>query len=99
VAQKWLRQIADPIWAVKGLFDFVRYFQDWRQYSRMPYAEPISLADTYPQVHDRTTATRFAVHYFYVDGWAMRRITSTSPSFDVDVGSSIMFVTNRYKIV
>lgn len=87
----WLRQIADPVRAIKGVLGYWRYFADWYQYARMPKAETIRLANTYPQVHDRTSTTPFDAHYFYVNGWAMRRIVVTAPCFHVDVGSQTIF--------
>lgn len=84
-------QIADPVWAINGVLGYLRYFADWRRYSSMPKAEIIRLVDTYPQLHDRTSVTPFDAHYFYANGWAMRRIVATSPHLHVDVGSQTIF--------
>jgi len=89
--RNWLAQIVDPAWAIRGVAGYTRYFYDWYRYSRMPKAEVIRLADTYPQVHDRTSTNPIDAHYFYVNGWAMRRIVATSPRFHVDVGSQTIF--------
>jgi len=89
--RNWLAQVADPVWAIKGGLGYLRYFADWARYSRLPNAETIRLADAYPQVHDRTRTSPIDVHYFYVNGWAMRRIVATSPRFHVDVGSLVIF--------
>ena len=90
LVRRWLRQVADPVWAIKGVLGYLRYFADWRQYSGMPNAKSIRLVDTYPRLHDRSSTTPFDAHYFYANGWAMRRIVATAPRFHVDVASQIM---------
>ena len=87
----WLMQVADPVWAIKGVLGYLHYFADWRRYSSMPNSETIRWADAYPQVHDRTSTTPIDKHYFYVNGWAMRRIVATAPRFHVDVASQVIF--------
>ena len=88
---RYLNQIADPVWVIKGCLGYPRYLADWYRYSRLSNSETIRLADTYPQVHDRTSSTPFDAHYFYVNGWAMRRIVATAPRFHVDVASQVIF--------
>ncbi len=90
-ARNWLAQIADPIWALQGLAGYLRYFADWRQYGQMSGAEPIRLSDAYPQVHDCTPTSPFDAHYFYVNGWAMRRVIAATPRFHVDIASQVIF--------
>lgn len=90
--RKWIAQIVDPVWAINGVLGYWRFFFDWYRYSQIPNVESIRLADTYPQVHDRTHSTPFDSHYFYVNGWAMRRIVINSPRRHVDIGSQTMFV-------
>ena len=89
--RNWVTQVADPAWAVQGLAGYARYFLDWRRYQKMPGAEPIHWADAYPQVHDRTPTSPFDAHYFYVNGWAMRRVTATGPRLHVDIASQVIF--------
>ena len=91
MVRNWLAQIADPVWAVRGTIGYFRYFKDWYRYSRMQGASPIRLRDTYPVVHDRTSATHIDAHYFYVNGWAMRRIVAAPPRYHVDIGSQVIF--------
>jgi hypothetical protein len=86
-ARNWLAQIADPVFAFRGLAGYFRYFADWRRYGRMSGAEPIRWADAYPQVHDCTPTSPFDAHYFYVNGWAMRRIVAQRPARHMDIGS------------
>ncbi len=89
---KWITQIVDPTWVAKGLGGYLRYLADWRRYARLPGAEAIRLMDSYPQVHDRTETIEIDPHYFYGNGWAMRRIISAAPQWHVDIGSQSMFV-------
>ena len=88
---RWAAQFFDPLQAVNGVRELPRYFRDWRRYSRMPNAEALRFSDSYPQLHDRSRATPFDPHYFYVSGWAMRRIMAHRPAKHVDVGSHNLF--------
>ena len=88
---RWMAQVADPIYAMQGIAGHLWYFVDWHRYARLPGAEVIRLADVYPQVHDRIPFTPVDAHYFYVNGWAMRRIVAQQPIQHVDVGSQTLF--------
>jgi SAM-dependent methyltransferase len=57
----------------------------------MPQAETMRWADFHPQLHDRTPTTLIDAHYFYVNGWAMRRIVAQWPALHVDIGSQTIF--------
>jgi SAM-dependent methyltransferase len=87
----WMPQVADPVRAVSGICAYPRFVVDWFRYSRLPNAQRIRLADALPQLHDRTVTTPIDAHYFYVNGWAMRRIVSTQPQLHVDAGSQVIF--------
>ena len=90
-AFRWLAQLFDPrqiVGALKGLW---WYGSDWRRYSAMEGAEPLLLRESYPQLHDRVGVTSIDAHYFYANGWAMRRIVAAPPRHHVDVGSQIIF--------
>lgn len=87
-----LAPVCNPIHIVRGLFSYPRYIREWWQYKQRPGAEPMLLCDALPQLHDRTSKTDIDVHYFYANGWAMRRIVSQQPSNHVDIGSQTMFV-------
>ena len=89
--RRWLTPVADPVKVVRGLIAFPRYLTDWRRYVCLPGAEQLRFRNAYPQIHDRTNTTAIDVHYFYVDGWAMRRITSQRPVEHVDIGSQTIF--------
>jgi len=89
--KNWMAPVADPLYSLRGLQNYRWYFTDWWRYARMPLAEPIHWIDTYPQLHDRTSTTSIDAHYFYTNGWAMRRIVATAPRYHVDVASQTMF--------
>jgi len=89
---RWIEQICDPLRLQRGCRAYLWFFADWRKYASLPYAESIHFLDTWPQLHDRTTHTSIDTHYFYVNGWAMRRIVAHQPSYHVDVGSQNLFV-------
>lgn len=92
---KWLygllRPVADPLKMSQGLRSYLWFIRDWRAYKQLPLAEPLRLTDAYPQLHDRTAVSPFDPHYFYVNAWAMRRITAAKPAGHVDVASQVMF--------
>jgi SAM-dependent methyltransferase len=76
----------------RGLQGLLRYFADLQAYSRLPGAESWSLVDTYPCVHDRQSHTSIDSHYFFVNGWAMRRVLANRPEKHVDIASQTIFV-------
>jgi len=84
--------IFDPLRMVRGLLAYPRYLGDWRRYACLPGAEPLRVADACPQLHERTATTWVDGHYFYINGWAMRRIVAQRPAQHVDIGSQTMFV-------
>jgi SAM-dependent methyltransferase len=84
-------QIIDPLKALRGVVALPWFFRQWRAYKRLPGAERLRLTDGYPQLHDRSTTTPFDPHYFYVSGWAMRRIVANRPTRHIDVGSHNLF--------
>lgn len=92
-ALRWVRNwlVVDPLYVLRGLRGYLWYFAAWRCYRQMPKAEPMHWADAYPQLHDRTTTTPIDAHYFYVNGWATRRIIAWRPVRHVDVGSQTTF--------
>jgi SAM-dependent methyltransferase len=88
---RWVTQLCDPLHIIRGLAGMVWLFGDWRNYARLPGAERISLIDSWPQVHDRTGSMPFDAHYYYVSGWAARRIVASRLVRHVDVGSLALF--------
>lgn len=95
----WVSPIVDPVYALRGLAAYPRYWADWWCYQDMPGAEPLHWADVYPRLHDRTGTTPIDTHYFYVNGWAMRRINAQQPAQHLDIGSQIIFVNLLSAIV
>ena len=91
LSRNCLGQIVDPIRMVRGFVRFRSYFSDWRRYSRMTNAETLKLVNAVPQLHERTYTTPFDAHYFYVNGWAMRRIANQPISLHVDIASQTIF--------
>lgn len=95
IAIKLLRlfaPICDPLRAFSGLLSYPRYFGDWWRYARLDGAESLRVADAFPQLGENTAITRVDPHYFYVNGWAMRRIVAQRPAQHVDIGSQTMFI-------
>lgn len=91
--QRWLLQVYDPFRTINGLKGYPRYLSEMYRYSHLPGAEALKLEDTNPQVHDNTYETPFDPHYFYLNGWCMRRILASRPGNHVDVASQVVFVS------
>jgi SAM-dependent methyltransferase len=89
----WVTPVFDPLRAWRAVKGFRWYFADWRRYSRLPNAEPIRIANSFPMIHDRTRTTGVDAHYFYLSAWAMRRIVANRPVRHVDIGSLAMFAS------
>lgn len=68
------------------------YFRQWRQYQRLPGAEPMRLVDARPFLFDRTQETPVDMPYFYQSVWATQRIAQSRPSYHIDIGSEITFI-------
>lgn len=88
---RMLGAIADPVYSLRGLLAYPRYIADWRRYTTLSGAEPLRFDNAYPCLHDHTSTTAIDAHYFYVNAWAMRRITSQHPRGHVDIGSQTIF--------
>lgn len=89
---RWVSQIFDPIKLYRGFLGYLRYFVQWRKYSRMEGAEPLRLRDSYPWVAEDAVAGRIDSHYFYQDIWAFELIRKNPSPVHVDVGSRLEFV-------
>jgi SAM-dependent methyltransferase len=88
---RWLSPMFDPLRLLRALNGYRRYFADWRSYRSLPGAETIRWQDTWPQLHDRTTNSPIDPHYFFVNGWATRRILGVRPARHVDLASQTVF--------
>jgi hypothetical protein len=89
---KWITQFADPIRILHAMRNLAWYFQNWYKYTHLPAAETVRLIDSWPQLHDRTSKIAFDAHYFWMNGWAMRRIVAQQPTQHLDIASDNMFV-------
>lgn len=92
VAYNWVVQFLDPLKMLRGLSNLGSYLRDWYRYAHLPGAEPVHLVDSWPQLHDRTPKTPFDPHYFWTNGWAMRRIVAQRPKHHIDIGSQVVFI-------
>jgi predicted SAM-dependent methyltransferase len=88
---RWKKQLIKSK-VISGLSKYPTYFSDWSKYSKMDFAEPIKLKDTYPCIFDRTTKTGVDSHYFYQHIWAFERILASSAELHIDIGSNVDFV-------
>jgi hypothetical protein len=87
----WTRNVVDIRVFFKGIAGYARFLGNWRRYSALPGAERLRFIDSMPQLHDRTATTPFDAHYFFLNGWAMRRIVTLAPRSHVDIGSAVQF--------
>lgn len=91
-AYRWMSQVVDPRFVLRGIGAYPRYLYDWFRYRRLHGDDVAALCDTYPQLHDRTSTTGYDRHYFYMSAWATRRIVNAKPMVHVDVGGHNLFV-------
>jgi len=91
-ARNYSLPIVNIAYTLKGLSRYPRYAADWRHYRSLPGAEKISFLEAFPQLHDQSATSAIDAHYFYTNGWAMRRIIKQMPAQHVDIGSQTMFV-------
>ena len=89
---RWIEQFVDPRRLTNAIREIPRYWHDWRRYGALADAEPLKIRESYPQLHDRVRFTSIDAHYFYANGWAIRRIIAERPRLHVDIGSQTMFV-------
>ncbi len=90
--KRMLLPIMNPSFMVKGIKGFLWYFADWYKYRQLPFAERVRWVDAQPQLHDRVATNVIDPHYFFCNGWAMRRIVSAPPQQHVDIASQTIFV-------
>ena len=89
---KWITPVFDFERFWKGARAYRQYIRSWRNYTRLPDAEDLSLSDALPFLFDRTGITGIDGHYFYQGVWAMRKIKESGVKEHVDVGSLVSFV-------
>lgn len=76
-----------------GVFYLLRYFGDWRRFSRSPGATRLAFADAYPCLTDWVPATPFDPHYFHQGAWLARHLARKPPDLHIDAGSSVMMLS------
>ena len=72
------------------------FAEEFDQFSAMLVAAgraPLSQAEAYPCLYDRTTQTEFDRHYVYHPAWAARVLAKSSPRKHVDISSTLHFST------
>ena len=89
---KWTNPFFDLKKCILAFMRYIWFFRDWKNYAKMPNAEPITIKNIYPCIHDKTSSTPFDSHYFYLNVWAFKRILQSQTEFHVDVGSSGTYV-------
>ena len=87
---KWIGQIFDPIFTYRGIKNYLTFFLNWYSYNHLS-SDPIQWINAFPQLHDKTKTTTIDFHYFYVNGWAMRRVVKHCSPPHIDIGSQTIF--------
>lgn len=95
----WLKQLWDPRYTVRGLIALPRFFLQALRYRRsLTVGEPARFR-LRPQLHDRQSTSPVEQHYFFLNGWALRKIAASRPSLHVDIGSQVGFVNSAAAVV
>lgn len=88
---RWITPLLDPLRVARGFSGLAWYARDLRAYRRMG-GDDVAWRDLWPTVHERTATSGIDAHYFFLNGWAARRVVSAAPRRHVDVGSQTGFV-------
>ena len=92
IIKRWTRPlIKTSVFA--GLNKYRKFIKDWRNYKKMPHAEPIVLKDTYPCLFDNVSTFSPGSHYFYQAVWAFEKIYNSRVPLHIDIGSKAEFVS------
>ena len=89
---KWTNPFFDFKKCILAFMRYIWFFRDWKNYAKMPNAEPITIKNICPCIHDKTSSTPFDSHYFYQDIWAFKHILKINAEHHVDVGSRLIYV-------
>jgi SAM-dependent methyltransferase len=76
-----------PWSAVDTLVGWARFARDWQSYQRLPGAEPLTLAESWPCIDDLSSTTSFDPQYLYQAVWTGQHVARARPALHVDVGS------------
>ncbi len=91
-----LKRFVTPVLDIDRLVTAPRgyrqFFADLRRYRKLAPDASVSLAEAYPQIHDRTATSAIDSHYFHQDVWAARQVAELRPRRHVDVGSRVDYV-------
>jgi hypothetical protein len=94
-------RLTSQIFDIKGFIRFIpsmlRYFNDFWTYRGLS-GEAIPARDIYPILNEDLPASPIDPHYYYVNGWAMRRILANRPSEHFDFASQVI-LTNLLSAV
>ena len=91
---RWIKQIWDPRFTWEALSSLPWFFRALSSYRKLPSEEdgpPIYLS---PQLHDRSSVSSIERHYFYLNGWALRKIVNAAPTVHIDIGSQVGFANS-----
>lgn len=95
---KWLIVFLRSLRRKQGLtitlYEFYRFFSDWRQYKHLPVNSSFALktSDLYPRLFDKTTTTSVDPVYFYQNAWCAKKIFENRPDAHIDVGSDAKLI-------
>jgi len=90
--RNWIKPIVNVSYLKNLIPKYLKYLRDWKRYSRMKYAEKMSLKNSLPSLFDDLAKTPFDPHYFYQDIWAFKRIFKLKSDSHVDIGSKVYFI-------
>ena len=90
--RNWIKPIVSTSHLKYIIPKYIKYLRDWKKYSRMKYAEELSLRNSIPSLFDDLVKTPFDPHYFYQDIWAFKRVFELGSDSHVDVGSNVKFI-------
>jgi hypothetical protein len=88
----WVQPLLPLPQMARSIRGYAAYLSDWSSYQKLPGAEPISFAESYPCLFDVAKETPFDAHYFCQAIWAAERIVKSPSTIHVDVGSDTRFV-------
>jgi SAM-dependent methyltransferase len=90
--KRFLTPVLDVDRLVAAPRGYRQFFADLRRYRKLAPDDEVSLANAYPQIHDRTATSAIDNHYFHQDVWAAQRVAELRPPRHVDVGSRVDYV-------